>query len=72
MTRPRPRGILLDVNIPGTRFVSIISFLVMWFVPAGAATLQSAPGHLSGPAVLAAVGACFFVLGFMRRRYSGD
>lgn len=72
MTQPAPRGILLDVNIPGTRFLSVLSLLVLWFVPAGAATLQSAPEHLSGPAVLAAVGACFFVLGFMRRRYSGD
>jgi len=72
MTRPLRRDILLPVNIPGARFLSIAWFVVLWLVPAGAATFQPAPGRFSEPAVLAMVGIGFFGLGLMRRRYNGD
>lgn len=54
------------------RFLQIGCFVALCSgVPAGAQTLSSL-GHTSEPAAMAVLGAGFLVIGFIRRRSSGD
>jgi hypothetical protein len=54
------------------RFLHIGIFIALWAVsPAGAEGFPAVP-RTSEPVALAVLGAGFFILSFIRRRYSGD